>query len=142
MEVSQVRRRLNAALEQARRNAQRRRERSAEAQRAYDAFLAGVAVPVTRMLANVLKAEGYLFTVATPGGGLRLTSDKARDDYIDIVLDTASDPPDVTARISYSRGSRTIAEERPVKPGAPPQAISEDEFLDFMVAALAPWLER
>ena len=141
MEVSQVRRRLTAAIEQARREALQRRERTSEAQRAYDVFLADVAVPVARMATSVLKAEGYSFTVATPGGGLRLISDKGRDDYVEIVLDTSANPPLVIGRISYARGSRTIAEERAVKTGAP-QDISEEDFLDFLVKALAPWLER
>ena len=142
MEVSHVRRKLTAAIEQARRIAQQRRERSSEVQRAYEAFLADVAVPIARMLGNVLKAEGYPFTVATPGGGLRLISDKGRDDYVEIGLDTTSNPPDVVGRIRYARGSRTIAEERPVKPGASPQAITEDELLDFLIHAVEPWLER
>ena len=142
MEVSHVKRRLTAAIEQARRDAQQRRERSSEAQRGYEAFLADVAVPVARMAASVLKAEGYSFTVATPGGGLRLISDKGRDDYVEVALDTTAHPPEVMGRIRYARGSRTIAEERSVKAGAPPQAITEDEFLDFLVGALGPWLER
>jgi hypothetical protein len=142
LEVSHVRRRLSAAIEQARRIAQQRRERSSEVQRSYEVFLTDVAVPVARMVANVLKAEGYTFTMATPGGGLRLISDKGRDDYVEIALDTSANPPDVIGRTSYSRGSRTIAEERPVKPGASPDAISEEEFLEFLVGALDPWLER
>ena len=142
MEVSQVRRRLTAAIEQARRTAQQRRERSSEAQRAYETFLADVAVPVARMAASALKADGYPFTIATPGGGVRLIADKGRDDYVEITLDTTVDPPEVIGRTQYSRGSRTIAEERPVKRGAPPEAITEEEFLDFLVASLAPWFER
>lgn len=142
MEVSHVRRRLAAAIEQARRGAQQRRERSSEAQRAYATFLTDVAVPVVRMAANALKADGYPFTLATPGGSVRLISDKGRDDFIEITLDTAADPPEVIGRTSYTRGSRTITEERPVKRGASPQAITEDEFLEFVVAALAPWFER
>jgi hypothetical protein len=142
LEISHVRRRLSAAIEQARRAAQQRRERSSEAQRAYEMFLADVAVPVARMVAGALKADGYPFTVATPGGGVRLISDKGRDDYIDIALDTTADPPEVVGRISHSRGSRTIAEDRPVKRGASPAAIGEEEFLEFLVAALGPWLER
>jgi hypothetical protein len=141
VEVSQVKRRLAAAIDQARRDAQQRRERSADAQRAYDVFLTDIAVPVARMAANVLKAEGYPFTVATPGGGLRLISDKGRDDYVEIALDTSASPPIVIGRISYARGSRTMAEERPVK-AASPQTITEDEFLEFLVKALEPWLER
>ena len=136
MEVSDVRRKLAAAIERSRRDAQGRRERSAEAQRGYEAFLADVAVPVARMLANALKADGFAFTMATPGGGVRLTSDNRRDDYIDLALDTTADPPEVIGHINYARGSRTIAEERPVKAGAPPQAITQDELLEFLLEAL------
>ena len=46
------------------------------------------------------------------------------------------------ARISYSRGSRTLEAERPVKPGAAPDAISEEEVLDFLLDALEPWMGR
>lgn len=142
MEISLVRKRLIAEIERARQEAQRRRARIADAQRAYETFLSEVAVPVARMVANVLKAEGYAFTFATPGGGLRLTSDKTRDDFIELALDSAHDPPQVVGRISRVRGSRTIDQERPVKPGASPEAIGEDDMLEFFVTALAPWLER
>lgn len=142
MEVSVVRRRLAAATERARRNAQERRQRAADAQQAYEAFLTNVATPLVRTLANVLKAEGYLFTLATPGGSLRLSSEKGRDDVIEIALDTSADPPVVVGRVSRARGSRTIADERPVKPGAGPDQISEDDLLDFLLATLEPWLER
>ncbi len=131
-----------AAVERARRNAQQRRERASDTQRGYETFLSAVAVPVARMLSTALKADGYPFTVATPSGGLRLTSDHARDDYIEVSLDTTSDPPVVIARTSRARGSRTVTEERPVKPGATPDAITEEDFLEFLVSALEPWLER
>ena len=142
MEVSQVRRHLKAAIDAARRGAQLRRERTAEAQRAYDTFLEAVATPVTRQLANALKAEGYSFSVFTPAGGLRLASDTARDDFIDFALDSSGEQPEVIARVSYSRGSRTLDEERPVKRGAAPGAITEDDVLEFLLNALEPWLER
>lgn len=142
MEISQVRRRLTAAIEQARRAGQERRERSQVAQRAYETFLNDVAVPVARMVANALKADGYSFTVATPAGGVRLISDKGRDDYIDVGLDTTTDPPEVVGRTSYTRGSRTVSEEQQVKAGTPPHAITDEDLLEFFVRALAPWLER
>src|SRR5918994_2213714 len=101
LEVSHVRKRLMLAIERARKVAQERRERAAMTERAYATFLADVAVPVTRMLASALKADGYPFTVATPGGSVRLASDRGRDDYIEFGLDTATDPPEVIGRISY-----------------------------------------
>ena len=142
MEVSHVRKRLTAAIDRARRDIQQRRERTAEAQRAYEVFLTDIAVPIARMLVSALKADSYAFTIATPGGGVRLTSDTKRDDYIDIALDAASNPPQVVSHINYARGSRTVSEERPVKPGALPSEISEEEFLEFLIGALEPWLAR
>jgi hypothetical protein len=142
MEVSQVRKRLKATIDASRERAQLRRQRSADAQRAYDVFLAEVATPIAKQLANALKSEGYSFTVFTPGSGLRLASDRGRDDFIDFALDTGGDSPQVIARISQQRGSRTIDEEVPVKRGASPDAIDEDDVLDFLLGALEPWLER
>jgi hypothetical protein len=142
VEVSHVRKRLMATIDRARKGGQARRERASAVERAYETFLADTATPVTRMLASALKADGYPFTVATPGGSVRLASDKGRDDYIEFGLDTGSDPPEVIGRISYGRGSRTIAEERPVKAGASPQAITDEDVLEFLLKALEPWLER
>jgi len=142
LEVSLVRKRLKTTIDAARQRAQTNRQRATEAERAYAAFLTEVATPVTRQVANALKAEGYQFTVFTPGGGLRLASDTARDDFIEVALDTSGDRPQVVGRVSHSRGSRTLDEERPVKPGASPDAISEDDVLEFLLTALEPWLER
>jgi hypothetical protein len=142
VEVSHVRRQLTAAIDRARKGSQERRERVAATERAYETFLADVAVPVTRMLASALKADGYPFTVNTPGGSVRLASDKGRDDYIEFALDAAADPPEVLGIVRHARGSRTVLEERPVKPGASPQAITEDDVLEFLLKALEPWLER
>ena len=142
VEVSLVRNRLKRAIEAARERGQQKRQRSAAAERAYDTFLKDVATPVTRLVANTLKAEGYAFTVFTPGGGLRLASDRGRDDYIEFALDGGTDPPQAIARISHSRGSRTLSDERPIKAGAAPETLSEEDVLAFLLNALEPWLER
>ena len=142
MEVSHVRNRLRAAIEAARQQAQRHRLQVAEAERAYATFLTEVATPVVRQLANALKAEGYSFTVFTPGSGLRLASDTTRDDFIEFALDTTADRPQVLGRTSHTRGSRTLDEERPIKPGAPPDTLTEADVLEFLLGALSPWLER
>jgi hypothetical protein len=133
---------LKTAIDAARQRSQLNRQHLTEAERAYTTFLEDVATPVTRQVANALKSEGYPFTVFTPGGGLRLASDKTRDDFIEIALDTNAERPQVIARISHSRGSRTIDEERPVKPGASPDAITEDDLLEFLLSAREPWRER
>jgi hypothetical protein len=142
VEVSYVRKRLKGAIDASRDRAQRRRERAAEAQRAYDTFLTETAIPVAKQGANALKSEGYSFTVFTPGGGLRLAADRGRDDFIEFSLDTSGDRAEVVARVSQQRGSRTIDDEAPVKRGASPETITEDDVLEFLVGALEPWLER
>jgi hypothetical protein len=142
MEVSQVRRRVQAALAAARERTQHRRESVAEAERGYERFLTDVAVPIGRQVANVLKAEGRSFTVSTPAGAMRLAPDRGRDEFVEITLNAEADPPAVVGRIRYTRGSRTIDEERPVKPGAMPDQISEEELLEFLIRALEPWFER
>ena len=142
MEISIVRKRVQGAITTARDRAQRRRAQTAEAERAFDLFLEQVATPVTRQLATVLKAEGQAFTVFTPAGGLRLALDRTRDDYVEFGLDTSSDRPHVIARMSRTRGSRTLGDERPVKGHAPPDELTEDDVLTFLLDAITPWLER
>ena len=95
VEVSQVRNRLRRAIEAAREHSQQRRQQVAEAERAYQLFLDEVATPLVRQVANALKVEGYAFTVFTPGNGLRLASDRGRDDYLEFALDEANEPPQV-----------------------------------------------
>jgi hypothetical protein len=129
-------------MDRARDRAQHRRERTHEAEHAYEGFLEKVATPVTKQVANALKAENYAFTVFTPGGGLRLAADRGRDDYVELALDTSGDPPQVMARISRTRGSRTIETERPVKKDASPEQITESDMLEFWVDVLEPWFER
>ena len=129
-------------MDRSRERAQQRRQRTQDAERSYESFLQDVATPVTKQVANALKAEGYAFTLFTPGGGLRLAADRGRDDYVELALDTSADPPQVIARISRTRGSRTIGDERPVKRDASPEQITEADMLEFWVAALEPWFER
>jgi hypothetical protein len=142
MEISHVRRQLKTAIDQARARSQQRRQRAADAERAYAIFLETIATPVTRQVANALKAEGYAFTVFTPGGGLRLAWDRSRDDYLEFALDDAGDRPQIVARTSRTRGSRTIADERPLKKGTAIEAITEADVLEFLLELLEPWLER
>ena len=141
VEISTVRNQLNRAIETARHRNQRRRELTAEAERGFQLFLEKVASPVTKMVANALKSEGHQFMAFTPGGGLRLASETRRDDYIEFALDTEAEPPQVIGRISQTRGSRTLSDERPVKAGTVPEAITEEDVLAFLLDALEPWLE-
>ena len=142
MEISAVRRRVQAAMASAKTQEQDRKQRSSDATREYAVFLETVATPLVQQIANVLKAEGYAFTVSTPGDALQLANDRGRDDFIELALDTTLDRPQVIGRISRSRGSRRLNEERPIKPDASPSAITEDDVLEFITQAMEPWLAR
>ena len=60
METSDVRKRLLATVDRARRAAADRRARADEASREYSVFLEQMAVPLFRQVANSLRADGYL----------------------------------------------------------------------------------
>src|SRR3954451_18107999 len=124
MEISSVRRRLTETIERARKQAAERRERGDRATRDFEVFLQKVAVPLLRQVANALKADGYAFTVFTPSGSVRLMSDRSAEDYIELTLDTADDPPRVMGQISRTRGSRVIDAERAI---GTPDALTEDQ---------------
>lgn len=142
MEISEVRKRVLETIDRAKRNAAGRRARIDEAGREYEVFLGEVAVPVFRQVANVLRAEGYIFNVFTPGGSVRLMSDRAAEDYIELFLDTTEDQPRVTGRASRSRGHRVLESEQPIGPPGPVRDLTEHDVLGFVMKKLEPFVER
>ena len=142
MEIADVRKRVLITIDRARRKAADRRERVAEAEREYGEFLERVAVPLFHQLGVVLRAEGFAFTVFTPGGSVRLMSDRSRDDYIELVLDTTGDEPQVVGRTNRGRGSRVIREERSIADDGPVRELGEEAVLNFLLRELGPFVER
>ena len=141
METSTVRRRVIEIIERAKRAAAERRARGDEANRTYEEFLQHIAVPLVRQVAGALKASGYSFGVSTPAGAVRLMSDKASQDYIELSLDTSGERPVVMARVSRARGRRVVETERPLA-DAPIDHLTEEQVLEFLVMELAPFVER
>ncbi len=139
MEISLVRRRLAETIERAKKQAAERRGRSDQASREFDAFLQQIAVPLFRQVANALRADGYLFTVFTPSGSVRLMSDRAAEDYIEVTLDTSDDPPRVMGQTSRTRGRRVIDAERGI---GTPDTLTEEELLEFLLKELEAFVER
>ena len=142
VEVSSVRKQLQTRVLEARRTAKLRREAVSQAQAAYDAFLTQIAVPVARQLVSALKAEGFAWNVSTPSGMVRVAPDAGRDDFIEIDFDTSAGVPKVIGRVSRGRGSRLVREEQVLADGASPDTISDQDVLDYLLAALTPWIER
>lgn len=140
-DVAQIRKRIQRAIEQARREAADRRARVHEAQRAYDEFLETRAIPAFRSVAIVLKAEGLVWEVMTPSGEVRLVPDRRRDESIALSFDASAEPPQPLVSITRGRGSRTLHAERPIKAGTPASsALTEDDVVDMLVEELRPWL--
>ena len=142
MDIPEIRRRLRASIEAAKRDAQERRGRSDHAANAYEEFLSERAVPLFHTVASALVAEGQRFKVFTPAGSVRLASEASGEDYIELVLDTTADPPVVVGRTSRGRGRRQIASERPVKDDIPIENLKDEDVLAFLLTELTPFLER
>ncbi len=141
MEISHIRKRVLETIGYARTSAAERRTRTDQAAREYDVFLERVATPLFRQVANVLRAEGYQFTVFTPGGSVRLMSDRAAEDYLELTLDTAGDQPRVMGHTSRARGRRVMESERPIAERTPAE-LTEEDVMAFVLKELEPFVER
>jgi hypothetical protein len=141
MEISDVRRLVNDTIARARKRTTDRRERTDAASRSFQRFLNGVAVPLVRQVANVLRTEGYPFSVFTPAESVRLMSERNAEDYIEIWLDTSGHTPRVVARVSRSRGHRGFDAHRVIGSGDP-DAITDEQLLAFLSEELELLLEK
>jgi len=142
MEIAAVRQQILLAIDQAKRAAAERRAANDNAGREYGVFLDQVAAPLFRQAGNVLRAEGYLFSLFTPGGSVRLMSDKSADDFIEVVLDSTGATPLVVGRTSRAWGNRTNVSERPLNPTVPIRELSDADVLAFLLKALEPFVEK
>jgi hypothetical protein len=142
VEVSEVRRRLLAAIEKARHAAAERRARTDAAARDYDVFLGQRTAPIFHQFAAALNAEGHAFTVFTPAASIRLASERSPEKFIELVLDDTSDPPAVVGRTTRGRGRRMISSERAIGGGAPVGDLTEEDVLAFLLDEIVQLLER
>jgi hypothetical protein len=143
MDVSELRRRILRALDEARQQASGRRQVVDAAAKEYAAFLSAVAVPVMRQAAAVLKAEGHPFAVETPEGSVRLVSGTSPHTFIELALDTSGKTGVVIGRASLARGrGGQLVEERPVAEGKPVAAVTEDDLSAFLVAEIPKLVVR
>jgi hypothetical protein len=143
MDVSELRKKILRALEEAPPVAAPKRSERDEAQRAYDRFLEAVAVPLLRQAQSILKAEGQLFTVHAPAGSAKLASDGSAQTFLEFALDTAEEGPAVIGRTSRVRGrSRVIVDERPVIVGKAVGELTEEDVAAFLVTELPKLVRR
>ena len=143
MDTSDLRKRILRALDDARKDASTRRTAVDEAARAYDAFLANVAVPLMRQASTVLNAEGHKFSVHTPANGVRLVSDGAPETYLEFELDTASASPQVIGRVSLQRGRQgQVVSERPIAEDKAVAALDEQDVTKYLVEEVSKMIVK
>lgn len=142
IEISEMRKRLRAAIDHSRRAAAARRAQLDLAGAAYTQFLDQIAGPLVQMLANALRAEGYHFTVFTPNGGLRLASAKSPEDFIEFALDTSQPEPLAMLRVNRARGRRVMQHERPIRGGTAVETLTEEDVLTALLEEIGPFVER
>jgi hypothetical protein len=140
METSVVRQRVREAIERVKRSGgDRRGDRRAqmdEATRQYDVFLERVAVPLFKQVGNVLVTEGFPFTVFTPRGSVRLMSDRGKDDFLEVALDTNGAAPKLLGRASHSRGGNVTQSELVLNATTDIDSLTEEDLLGFVLSEL------
>jgi len=143
MDVSDLRKRILRALDDARQEASNRRTVVDEARAAYDRFLAGVAVPLLRQSAMVLTAAGQPFQVHTPAASARLAHDQQPLTFLEVELDVTGPQPQVIGRVSLTRGrSGHVVTERPVAVNRPIDELTETDVSEFLVAEIPKLVVR
>lgn len=142
MEVSDVRRRLRGAIDEAKRQADERRAKKDEAVRAWEGVLTDVAIPLFHQIAQALNAEGYRYTVATPGSAVRLVPERGGEEFVELALDTEGDEPVVMVRSTRGRGRRTVTAERSLGARSAVDVLTDNDIADGVIAELTPFLQR
>ena len=152
MDTGELRRRILRALEESTNDAALRRDdadaalRRTEADaaaRAYDDFLATLAVPMLKQAIDVLKAERQNFVLNAPAGSARIVSEGASDTFLEFVLDSAGNRPQVLGRVSRARRrQRVVVDERPLATGKAVADLTEEDVAAFLVTEIPRLLKR
>ena len=155
-----------AAAPERDREPERRREQVAAAETEGHAVLDGLVSPLCKKVAAVLAAEGHPFELSTPVGAVRLSRSAAREEFVEIALDTSRNPPAFVGRAAWVWGRRVrqVAERRPGRRRRGQAAwvwsrqvrqeeriiaehpdlggVTAEQVLDYLLATMAPLVER
>lgn len=142
MEVSEVRRRLRGAIEEAKRRSADRRARTDEASRAWEEILEQRAVPIFQTMAQALAGEGHRFNVVTPGRAVRLSLERSAEEFVELSLDSSRDQPAVMMVSTRGRGRRMVTSERLVCEGSAIPQLTEEAIAGLLLEELVPFIER
>jgi hypothetical protein len=141
MEVSDVRRRIRDAIQRARHEAAERRTRNDAAAHAWLDLRDRIVVPLCQQVIQALRPESIPFQLSTPGDTVRLTHERATEDFVELRLDTSAEPV-VMCRVQRVRGREIVESERPVAPATAIESITSEQVLETLIDVLPPLLER
>ena len=141
-EPADVVRRVRRAVAAARSAAAARRDRVTKAEDEGRAVLQNLVSPLCKTVTAVLAAEGHRFALSTPVGAVRLSRSAGGEDFVEIALDTSRDPPALVGRAAWVWGQRVRQEERVVAEHPDIGLLTADGVLDYLLAAIAPLVER
>jgi hypothetical protein len=143
LDVSDLRKRILRALDDARKDATFRRTVVDEATQAYATFLDTLGVPLLKQAVQVLRAENHQFTLHTPVDGARLSSASSPNTFLEFAFQTSGPEPQVVGRVSLEHGRQgRVVEERPVGEGKRIADITEDDVATFLVAEIPKLILR
>src|SRR5260370_10337840 len=142
MEISDVRRKLRGAMDEAKRRGAERRTQVDEASRAWAERLTEAVVPAFHAVQSALTGEGYRSKVSTPGDAARLWPDHSAADFVEMALDTERDTPAVLVRSTRGRGRRVVSSERAIAEGPGIGSLSQDLVVAALIEELLLFIPR
>jgi hypothetical protein len=80
--------------------------------------------------------------VFTPAGGLRLSSERSPEDFIELALESATQPALVLVRANRGRGSRLRTSEVPLREDRAIEELTETDVLEALLREIRPFVER
>jgi hypothetical protein len=143
MDVSDLRKRIIHALDDARKEASERRRTVDDARAAFETFLERVAGPLFKQAATVLRGEGHDFTLNTPADSVRLVPERAPQEFIELELHVDKGEAVVIGRTCIKRGGRDpLVEEQPLAPGKAISDLTESDVTAFLVREIPRLVAR
>ena len=142
MDSGEIGRRIRRTLVDAKAKAVERREQTTVAGVEGQQVMRRIVIPVMKTIASVLSAESYRCSISTPNGSVRLSFDSPRDAYIEVVIDTANDPPALIGRTGRTRGSRVLSNEQVIVGHPAIGQLTEEDLVSFVQRELLLVIER
>jgi hypothetical protein len=143
MDVSELRQKILRAIDEGKPDDRaKRRAQIDTANAAYERFLENVAVPLFKQAQSILNAERRPFTVHSPADGVKLVSDASPSTFLEFVLDTSGELPQVIGRVSRAKSRGVTVEEQPLAAGKAIDQLTDDDVAGFFVTEIPKLVKK